>query len=65
MAVLYPKIVNVYTKFAQNCVDYKRNFSVLLRKHHTACEKRTAAVFLPYGHVGLTMYCNKLTLWKA
>ena len=35
MAVLYPKIVNAYTKFAQNCGYYKRTFSVLPRKHPT------------------------------
>ena len=35
MAVLYPKLVNAYTKFVQNCVYYKRNFSVLPRKHTT------------------------------
>ena len=29
MAVLHPKIVNAYTKFAQNFVYYKGNFSVL------------------------------------
>ena len=42
MAVLYPNIVNAYTKFAQNCVYFKHNFSVLPSKHHSACEKRTA-----------------------
>ena len=39
MAVLYPKIVNTYTKFAQNCVYYERNFSVLPRKHPTLLAK--------------------------
>ena len=40
MAVLYPKIINAYTKFAQNCVYYKRNFSVLPRKHPTLLAKK-------------------------
>ena len=31
MAVLYPKIVNACTKFAQNCKYYKRSFSVFLK----------------------------------
>ena len=39
MAVLYPKIVNAYSKFAQNRVYYKRNFSVLSKKHTTLLSK--------------------------
>ena len=51
MAELYHKIVNSYTKFAQN---------VLLRKYHSACENRTAPVLSRYGQVGLPVYCNTL-----
>ena len=50
MAVLNPKIVNAYTKFSQNCVYYKRNFSVLPRKHHYACEKRIGTLSNQLGH---------------
>ena len=49
MAVLYLKIVNAYTKFAQNYAYYKRNLSVLTKKHHSACEKGTAPVLSRYS----------------
>ena len=58
MTVLYPEIVNAYTKFAQHCVYYKRNFSVLPRKHHSACEIRTEPVLSRYSQVGSAMYHN-------
>ena len=48
MAALYPKIVNGYTKFAQNCVYYKRNFSVLPRKHAILLAKNARHPTWPY-----------------
>ena len=36
------------------------NFSVLLRKHYSICEKRTEPVLSGYGQVGLAIHCNKL-----
>ena len=58
MEVLYPKIVNAYMKFAQNCVyyEYKCNFSVLAKKHTTLFAKN---VWHPYN-VQYIMYCNIL-----
>ena len=37
---------------------YKRNFSVLPRKHHAACKKRTEPVLSWYSQVGSAMYYN-------
>ena len=61
MAVLYPKLVNAYTKFEQNCVYYKRNFSVLPRKHSTLLAKNAWNVYSPYGHDSLAIYYNTLS----
>ena len=65
MAVLYPKIVNAYSKFAQNYEYYKRNFSLLPSKQPTLLAKngriRTLSVWISW--FGNVSHCIAKPTW--